>query len=244
MLQKMDKKIFLSIVIPIYNEDKRIHNLSVVLNYIKSKKFKSELIAVNDGSTDNTIEKLKNLRKKEKFKILNYEKNKGKGYAIKKGVFEASGQFILFTDIDLSTPIKEFDKFIPFTKKYEIIIATRRVKGANLVVRQSFLRENLGRIFTFLSKIILDINVSDFTCGFKLFSKNAAKGIFSRLTIERWGFDSESLFIAKKRGFKIKEVGVYWKNDPLTKVKFPHDAFNSLIELAKIKINDLKGIYN
>ena len=239
----MSKRPFLSIIIPLYNESMRVHNLSIVSSFIKTKKSLTELIVVNDGSTDDTLIKLKSLKSKFNLKILSYLKNKGKGYAIKKGFLEAQGQYILFTDIDLSTPIEEIDKFIPFTKSYDIIIATRKVAESKVVSRQLPLRENLGKVFTALSKIILNLNLSDFTCGFKLFSRKAGKEIFSKLTTNRWGFDSELLFIAKKKGFRIKEVGVQWKNDPSTKVKFPQDVFTSLIELIKVRINEAKGVY-
>ena len=228
----------------VFNEFKRIHNLITISNYLKNSHFVSELIVINDGSTDKTLDKLKDFKKKMKLKIISYKKNKGKGYAIRQGVLKAKGQFILFCDVDLSTPIQELDKFIPFTKSSDVIIATRKVKESQLITRQSFIRENLGKAFTLLSNLILNANISDFTCGFKLFSQKSAKEIFSRLTINRWGFDSELLFISKKRGFKIKEIGVSWHNNSLSKVKFPEDIFISLLELLKVRINDLKGIYD
>lgn len=239
----MSNKNFLSIIIPVFNESRRIHNLTTISNYIKNKKFFSELIVVNDGSTDDTLEKLNNQKDKLNFKIISYKKNKGKGHAIKKGVLKSRGQFILFSDIDLSTPIEEFDNFLPFVNSFDVIIATRRISGSNIITKQPYFRENMGKIFTSLSSFILNLNISDFTCGFKLFSQKAGKDIFSKLTINRWGFDSELLFIANKKGYLTKEVGVNWKNDPFTKVKFPADALKSLIELVKIKVNDLKKVY-
>lgn len=238
------KQLNLSIIIPLFNESKRIHNLQTVLEYLNRKKISSEIIVVNDGSTDDSLKKLEGFKHDSKLKIISYSVNKGKGYAIKEGVLKAQGEFILFTDIDLSTPINELDNFLTLTDFYEVIIATRKMSGSKVLTRQLPLRESLGKVFTLLSQLVLGLNVSDFTCGFKLFSRKAGKEIFSKLTINRWGFDSEILFIAKKMGYKIKEVGVSWKNDPLTKVKFPQDAIKSLAELIKIRINDLKGLYN
>lgn len=240
----MREKPFLSIVIPVFNEDRRIHNLVTISKYLKGSHFTSELIIVNDGSIDETLNKLKNFKKKLKLRIISYKKNKGKGYAIKKGVLDANGQFILFCDVDLSTPIEELDKFLPFIRSADILIATRRIKGSKIITRQSFFRENSGRAFTLLSRLMLNLSISDFTCGFKLFSCKSAREIFSRLTIDRWGFDSESLFISKKRGFQIKEIGVSWYNNSLSKVKFPDSIFMSLVELFKIRVNDLKGVYD
>ncbi len=240
----MSKKPFLSIIIPVFNESRRIHNLNTISNYIKEKKLPFEIIIVNDGSTDDTLRILNKTKTKTNFKIISYKINKGKGYAIKKGVSKSVGKFILFCDIDLSTPIQELDKFMPLTKFHDVLIATRRIKESKFIIHQPPLRESLGRVFTSLSNFSLGLNISDLTCGFKLFSKNSAKEIFPRLRINRWGFDSELLLIAKKREFRIKEVGVNWKNDPLTTVKFPHDIIKSFIELIEIKINDLKGAYD
>ena len=239
----MTRKPFLSVVIPVFNESKRIHNLIEISNYIKSKKFLSEIIVVNDGSKDDTLKKINQLKNIHNLKIVSYVKNMGKGYAIKKGISEAAGKCILFCDVDLSTPIQELDHFLPFINSYDIVMATRRIKDSKLIARQSTLREILGRAFTFLSQIILNLQISDFTCGFKLFSQNAANEIFPLLTIDRWGFDSELLFVAKKKGFRIREVGVKWQNNPLTKVKFPNDIFISLSELIKIRINNFRAAY-
>lgn len=227
---------FISIVIPIYNEEKRITNLSEIYKYFKRKHLTCEVILVNDGSTDQTAKTLREISKKFKFKLISYRKNRGKGYAIKAGMMKAGGKYRLFTDIDLSTPIEEFNKFIPYFKNYDIIIGSRKKKGAKLIIHQSKLREKLGKGFTKLSQIVLQLDTTDFTCGFKCFSKIAAEGIFSRQRINRWGFDAEILFLAKKFGYKIKEIPVKWSNDPRSRVKFPQDIISSLLDLLKIRL--------
>lgn len=238
------KNLFLSVIIPVYNEEKRIQNLSKIESYLRKQKYSWELIVVNDGSTDKSNKVLAFLKKKIKFKLLSYSPNLGKGFAIKTGMLESGGQYRLFLDIDLSTPITEFEKFIPYLKKYQMVIGSRKLKQSNLVIRQSFVREYLGKIFTALSRIVLQLNISDFTCGFKCFSQKAAKEIFPRQTINRWGFDSEILYIGKGRELSIKEIPVSWENDPRTKVKFPQDIINSLAELIKIRLNSMLGLYN
>lgn len=225
--------IFLSIIVPVFNESKRIKNIHQIIKYLKSKDFASELVVVSDGSTDDTLKKLLNFKRKYRFKILNLDSNRGKGYAIKKGMLEARGKYRLFTDIDLSVPIDEFDEFIPLLKRYDIIIGIRKNK---LIIHQPKLRELLGKGFTYLSNKVLNVNVSDFTCGFKCFSKRSAEQIFGRLTVNRWGFDAESLFLASYLGFRIKEFSVTWINKPYTKVKLPQDIFQSLYDLVKIRI--------
>ncbi len=240
----MSSKPFLSVIIPVYNEKERINNLIYVYEYLKKQKYSIELIVVDDGSTDNTKRILQKLSKTIPFTLISYEHNKGKGYAIRKGMLYASGSHKLFMDIDLSVPLETIEKFLKEIPKNKIIIASRRIKGANIIERQPIMREVMGRIFTKLSQITLQTNISDFTCGLKCFEQEVAGKIFSRAKIDRWGFDSEIIFIATKFGFQIKEVPVEWSNDSHSKVKFPKDAICSLKELFEIRLNDLLDKYS
>lgn len=236
--------IFWSIIVPCYNETKRIHNLEKILKYLGGQKESWELIVVNDGSLDETLKKLKVLKRKSNFKLISYDTNRGKGYAVKTGMLAASGKFRLFCDIDLSTPIEEIRAFKPFLGKADVVIGTRKLKGAKVILHQSFLREYLGKGFTLLSQLVLNTWVSDFTCGFKCFSKAASERIFKRTRISRWGFDSEALFLTKKYGLRVKEVPVVWKNDPQSRVRFPRDLINSFAELVAIRYYDwVRGFY-
>ncbi len=232
---KQIKKKFLSVIIPVFNEERRVKNLKSIIYYLKKQKFSWELIVVNDGSTDKTIRVLKSLKNKLKFKLFSYTPNLGKGFAIKTGMLEAKGKYRLFLDIDLSTPIREFDNFLSLIGKYDIVIGSRKMKSSNVIIRQPLVREVLGKMFTWISQVLLNMNISDFTCGFKCFSQKAAEQIFPIQTVNRWGFDSEILYIGKKRKLSIKEVPVAWKNDPGTKVRFPQDIITSLGELIKIR---------
>lgn len=234
---------FLSVIIPVYNEKSRLQNIKKIYHFLNQQSFSYEVIIVNDGSTDSTTKKIDKFSKKFKFQFISYGQNKGKGFAIKQGMLLAKGEYLLFTDIDLSTPIQEFNKFLPFLKKDTIIIGSRKTKGSILKKRQGFVRESLGRGFTFLSQIVLNLDLSDFTCGFKCFSKTSARKIFSKQKVERWGFDSEILFLAKKFGIKTKEIPIEWINEPKTKVKFPQDIVNSLFDLLKIRYNWFKKAY-
>jgi hypothetical protein len=156
----------------------------------------------------------------------------------------AVGEFRLFMDVDLSTPISEIETFSQSVEEYDVVIGTRKVKGARVVVHQPILREYLGVIFTQLSQLILNTWVSDFTCGFKCFSREAAERIFRKTKVFRWGFDSEALFLARKYGFSIKEVPVIWSNDERTRVRFPNDIINSFGELLAIRYFDwIKCLY-
>lgn len=239
------KEIYLSVVIPVYNESDRLFRLKEVIDYLKKQKYSSEVIVVNDGSTDETLIKLKELAKTLSFQIVSYDQNRGKGWAIKKGMAAAVGEYRLFIDVDLSTPLKEIEKILPFLDKFPVVIGTRKNDQAKVLIHQPKLRENLGKAFTWLSQVILGVGVSDFTCGFKCFSKESADKIFKRMRIERWGFDSEILYLCQKFGYPIKEVAVVWKNDARSKVKFPQDIIRSLSELIQIISNDrIKHLYD
>lgn len=235
---------FLSVIIPVYNEHQRIRKIIKIDRYLKLQPYTSEIIIVNDGSNDNTLQIISKFPKSINHKIISYEQNQGKGYAIKIGMLKAKGLYRLFMDVDLSTPIEEFEKFLPLLKKHTVIIATRKTNNSVLIKHQPKPRELLGKAFTGLARFILDVQVSDFTCGFKCFHKKAAYDIFSRSTINRWSFDPEILYIAKLMKYHIHEIPVIWKNDPSSKVKFPHDLIRSFNDLLTIKLNYHKGIYS
>lgn len=238
------KSPFISIIVPLYNEERRLTNLFKIYKYFSKKDFYYELILINDGSSDKTLHKLNELSKNFKFKLISYRENRGKGYAIKKGMMKARGRYRLFTDIDLSTPIEEFSRFLPILSKYDIVIGSRKKRGSRLIIHQPKLRERLGKTFTTLSQSFLNINLTDFTCGFKCFSKEAAEKTFFRQKINRWGFDTEILFISKKMGLSVKEIPIIWKNDIESRVKLPWDIITSLSDLVKIRYNDLMGRYD
>lgn len=235
---------YLSIIIPLYNEQDQIMNLAKIHAFLDKYDFSYEILLINDGSTDNTMKQLKKIKKKFKVKILSYSQNRGKGFAIHQGILKAKGKFRLFIDMDLSTPIEEFDKFLSNLSKADILIGSRRLPNSKVISRQPFVREALGQAFTLLSQKILQLSLSDCTCGFKCFSKKASEEIFKRQKINRWSFDSEILFIAKKLGYKIKEIPVKWSNNPKSKVKFPQDIINSLIDLYKIRYYEFKKYYH
>lgn len=243
MRTKHMSKIYLSIVVPVFNEEKRIKNLIKIDTSLQKLPRAIEIIVVNDGSSDKTMEVLERLSVKTQVKIISYRKNRGKGHAVKKGMLAARGRYRLFMDIDLSTPLTEIPKFLKKVEDGDVVIGSRRIKGAKVVDHQSLIRELLGRSFTRLSRMTLGLSISDFTCGFKCFSEDAAINIFRRVSIDRWGFDSEILFLAKKLGYSVLEVPVEWNNDRNTKVKFPQDILRSLRDLVNIRLNGLKGVY-
>ncbi|MGQ9471694.1 MAG: dolichyl-phosphate beta-glucosyltransferase [Candidatus Aminicenantales bacterium] len=239
----MSNQPFLSIIIPVFNEEKRLYHLDEVFAFFGKFPFSWEVVVVNDGSRDGTFEELKKWQARPELEIISYDRNRGKGYAIKQGMMQAKGKHRLFMDIDLSTPLAEFHRFYPWLGRADVIIATRKSEAGQVIEHQTWLRETLGKGFTLLSRLILNVKVSDFTCGFKCFSERAAKAIFPRLTIERWGFDAEILFLARKLRFSLQEVGIRWRNDPHSKVNLKRDVIGSLADLIKVRLNDWCGFY-
>ncbi len=238
------QKLTLSLVIPAYNEEKIIFtNLKKVLSYLKKKKFASEVIVVNDGSKDNT-ERIIKKNFGNNLKLISFKENKGKGAALKEGILSSKGKFVIFMDADLSVPLKNIDSFLKVLKKgKDVVIASRRLKGSKIIVHQPFFREKMGQFHTFLSKLFVGVKVSDFTCGFKGFTDKSAKKIFKNSKINRWAYDDEIIYLAKKYNFKIQEMPVEWINRKDTRVKIVSVVFETLRDLLKIRINDLIGVY-
>lgn len=234
----------ISFIIPIYNEEKRVGKAVKELEiYLKNVSFKYEVLFVDDGSFDRTISKIKSLKPKFKYRILSYQPNHGKGYAIKIGMKEAAGDFRHFLDVDMSTPIGEFNKFLPLLDSKTILIGSRKRKGALVKKHQPFIREKMGQIFTLLARLLVNRQVTDFTCGFKLFPKTPAEKIFPQALIDRWSYDAEILFLAKKYGYRIKEIPVSWVDDPRTRVTLFKDSLQSFTDLLKINLFNLLNKY-
>jgi len=222
----------LSVIIPVYNEEKRIGStLPKIFHYLNKKNIDYEIIVVDDGSTDQTIPIVENF---PKCNLLRHEKNKGKGATVRTGIKYASGEFILFTDADYSTPIEELDKFWNKRHHYDILIGSRHIKGSDIKLKQPWHRQIVTYLGNILIQLVLWIRIKDTQCGFKFFKKNIAKDLFSLQKINRWGFDMELLYIAKKKKYTVREIPVIWIDSPNSRLK-PADFFKTFIELFKIR---------
>jgi len=246
-MNNQNQRIHLSIIIPAYNEEKRLpKTLKEVNSYLKKQTYTSEIIVVSDGSSDKTVEKTRNLMPGiENLKVLEFKERQGKGFGVKQGIFEAKGEYRIFTDADNSTSIDQVEKMWPeFEAGYDVVIGSRDIKGAVLSVPQPWIRKIvLGGGFKLVRKIIIGLwKIKDTQCGFKGFKGKAAQDIFSRTTIRHFGFDPEVLVIAKKLGYKIKEVPITWVNDAQSKVKFK-SMIKMLFETLKIRQNLILGKY-
>ena len=244
----MTSETYLSVIIPAYNEARRLpKTLTEIDKYLRKQSYDYEILVVNDGSRDKIAEVVRCLTPGVKhLRLIDNKENKGKGAVVRQGMLEAKGEFRLFTDADNSTSIDQLEKMWPeFEKGSDIVIGSRDVKGAVLNPPQPWLRNViLGEGFKLLRKIIVGLwELGDTQCGFKCFTKKAAENIFPKCKIDRFAFDPEILVIAKKLGYKIKEISVYWKNDPKSKVKFK-SMIKMLIDLFKIRWNLIKHKYD
>lgn len=237
--------VYLSVVIPAYNEEKRLPpTLKEVVEYLKKQDYSWEVVVVNDGSTDKTAKVVKEFSQANPgVRLIDNSVNQGKGAVVKQGMLEAKGEWRLFMDADNSTPVSEVEELWPFTKDYEVIIGSRYVKGSKIAEKQPFIRRFISRAGNILIQILILPGIKDTQCGFKMFSQRATELIFPKQRFMRWSFDMEILAIAKKAGFKIKEVPVVWRNAPQSKLKAVKAAFRTLKDLFLIKWNLLTGKY-
>lgn len=239
--------IFISVIIPTYNEESRIgESLSKITNYMENQGHRYEIILVDDGSCDNTVDAVKIFSAKNRdMRLIQNERNVGKGYSVKKGVLDANGEYILFSDADLSTPIEEIEKLLKYLEEgYEVTIGSRDLPDSDVRLRQPFYREFSGKIFNLIARSITLLGIRDTQCGFKCFKKDAAKTIFSRQRLDGFSFDVEILYIAKKMRYKIKEVPVVWINSNPSSVSLSKDSIQMFIDLLKIRINECIGRYS
>lgn len=244
------KKVFLSIVVPAYNESNRIlPSLNRIADYFRNKKISYEAIIVNDGSPDDTARVVQDFCKKHSnFRLISYARNRGKGYATKKGVLSARGPYILFTDADLSAPIEEWQSLYKYIKEgNDIAFGSRSLDSQKVKVKQPLYR----RIFAYLAKIYARIVIftsdnqpKDAQCGFKLFTRKAAFFLFKKQKLDGGMFDTELIYLAKKFSLKAKEVPVVWINNPDSKINFIKCVMFDPIDLLKVRIWDFMGKYD
>jgi dolichyl-phosphate beta-glucosyltransferase len=235
-----------SIVIPAYNESQRIGaTLDKVLAYIAEQGWVAEVLVVNDGSRDNTAEIIQQYARRNRMvRLVENPGNRGKGYSVRNGMLHAEGDILLFSDADLSSPIYEAPKlFAAIAAGADVAIGSRWMQAELQTERQPLYRQMFGRIFNLLLRIILGLRFKDTQCGFKAFTRRAAQSIFPRQRIERWGFDPELLFLAKKSGLAVREVPVEWAHDERSKINPIKDGIKMFTEIVRIRWNDITGKY-
>jgi len=230
---------YLSVVIPAFNEERRIKTtLEAIYNYLSRQNYFWEVIIISDGSNDRTVELVKEfISNKKEFNLIFNTKNHGKGYVVRQGILTAHGKFRLFTDADNSTSIEQIEKFWPYLidQNYDIVIGSIEVPGAQIIEKAQWYRRVLGHYSKYIIRFVAGLwEIQDTQRGFKLFSNRAAQDIFSLAKINRFGFDFEVLVLAKRLGCKIKEVPVTWNNSGESKVGLK-SYLDTLWDLIRIK---------
>ncbi len=240
---------YLSVIIPAYNEEKRIRKtLDAVWVYLLKQDFSSEILVVVDGARDNTSRVVNEfIAGKDSARLIDRKENRGKGYTVREGMLASRGEIRLFTDADNSTDIGHFDKMRPlFESGNDVVICSREERdaaGARQAVAQSFFKRLLGDLGNLFIQIVAVRGIWDTQCGFKAFRKGAAQKIFSVAKIDRWGFDIEALALARKFGFRMSVVPAHWINDEASHVKLS-GYIGVLVETVKIRWWLIRGAYD
>jgi dolichyl-phosphate beta-glucosyltransferase len=235
-----------SIVIPAYNEGARVGaTLEKVLAYVHAQRWDAEVIVVNDGSRDNTADIVRSFSAKDPaLRLVENPGNRGKGYSVRHGMLAARGRIVLFSDADLSSPIEEAPElFQALEAGADIAIGSRWLRAETQTQRQPLHRQLFGRIFNLLLRLTLGLKFKDTQCGFKAFKQPAVQAIFPLQKIERWGFDPETLFLARKFNFKVQEIAVAWGHSGGTRIHPLVDGSRMFMEMLRIRWNDLTGKY-
>ncbi len=235
----------LTIIIPSFNEEMRLPaSLESIAAYIRNKRPNTEVLVVDDGSTDRTVAVAESWRDRiPQLRVLSNGTNRGKGFSVRHGSLEAQGEIILFTDADLSSPIEEGEKLLAALQSYDVAIGSRAIDRSLIEVHESLFREFAGIVFNRIVRLILRLPIVDTQCGFKAFRRERCRVIFEQQTIERFGFDPELLYLARHHGLSIEEVPVRWAHSPATKVSMMRDSVQMFLDVFVIRWNALQGRY-
>ncbi|NNE97385.1 MAG: glycosyltransferase family 2 protein [Pyrinomonadaceae bacterium] len=239
----------LSIIVPAYNEEIRLgDSLRKILGFVATTEFETELIVVDDGSSDFTAEVAKKVFAEFPdipTSVIRYDENRGKGFAVKTGMVSATGDIALFSDADLSTPIEELDKLVDPIKnnEFDVTIGSRALDRRLIGTHQPWRREQGGRVFNLFVRILTGLPFWDTQCGFKAFRMQKFRPLLDKMTIDRFGFDVEFIYVADHAGLRIKEIPVRWDHCDGTKVSIFRDSFRMFGEIRQIRRNSKRGEY-
>jgi len=236
---------YLSVIVPCYNEEQDLRqNLEAIIAFYSAKPYSWEICVVDDGSKDATPAILREFAGRDpRIRAFSDGVNRGKGAALRTGMLQARGEALLFFDIDLSTPLEETDRFLPLLKDHDLVIGARKHAQADIRIRQPKHREIMGKAFTALSAAMFVRGIHDVTCGFKCFQAEAGKRLFGLQKIDRWVFDTEILFLARRCGYRIAQVPVRWSDSRDSRVSLFRDTLGSFRDLLRIKLYQWRGRY-
>jgi dolichyl-phosphate beta-glucosyltransferase len=225
-----------SVVVPAYNEARRIlPTLDRIFSYLEQHHPDHELVLVDDGSTDGTVAVVQqHCGNRPQLRVISYGGNRGKGYAVRTGVLQASGDVVLFSDADLSTPIEEMEKMLPLTQEYDLVIGTRAHKNSEIREHQPWFREIAGKFFNVMVRLVVGLRFHDTQCGFKLFRRESMAAVLRGLHVDRFAFDVELIACAQAAGLKVTEVPVVWINSPASTVRL-WQGLQAYVDLFRIR---------
>jgi dolichyl-phosphate beta-glucosyltransferase len=233
-------------VVPAFNEGRRIgRTLERIVEYLRDAGAAFEVVVVDDGSRDATADVVRRVAAAEpRVRVIALGANGGKGKAVRRGVLDATGEVVLFSDADLSTPIEEVEKLLEHLGRgASVAIGSRSVRGASIEVHQPWYRELMGKVFNRLVRLLALRGFIDTQCGFKCFTGDAARAIFSLARIDRFAFDVEVLLLAQRLGYRIAEVPIRWADEPNSRVGVMRDSLSMLADLVRIRWNVVRGVY-
>ena len=237
----------LTVVIPAYNEERRLPaTLSRTAAYLEKAALSSEIVIVDDGSSDATARLGTQFLKGQRGRVLRNPENRGKGYSVRRGVLEAAGRWVLLTDADLSAPIEEHAVLADAVREHDLDVAigSRALLGSRIEVRQNAVRMAMGKTFNRLIRLMTGLPYRDTQCGFKLMDRERARPLFEKMVVDRFAFDVEFLYLCMRFRLEVREVPVVWRNSPESKVKLLGDPANMLFDVARVRWRFRRGLYN
>lgn len=237
----------LSIVIPAYNEEKRIGpTLRAVGDYLARRGRRAEILVVDDGSGDGTVRRVEQLASEiPGLRLIRNDRNRGKGFSIRHGFAQCRAELVLLTDADLSAPIEELDRLLPAVREggNAIAVGSRAVDPARVEIRQGWLRQTMGKGFNRIVRLLTGLAIRDTQCGFKLLRREPLIPVFRMARVDRFSYDVEILYLAHRRGLGIAEIPVRWRNSPQSKVRILADSLQMFWDVVRIALRDRAGAY-
>jgi glycosyltransferase involved in cell wall biosynthesis len=246
-LTPLTSKPFLSVVIPAYNEEKRLGStLAKISTYLDESGIDAEILVVDDGSSDGTAALAASALAGRRGRVVPNGENRGKGYSVRHGVLEAEGRFVLLTDADLSTPIEEYGALAAAVRdrQLDMAIGSRAVAGADVRIAQGWLRRTMGRTFNKIIRALTGLPFHDTQCGFKVMDRERVRPLVSKMIVDRFAFDVELLFLCRRFGLSIAELPVIWRNAEGSKVSIVGDPLNMIWDVLRVRWRFRRGLYN
>jgi glycosyltransferase involved in cell wall biosynthesis len=237
----------LSVIVPAYNEAERLgRSLPAVVAYLREAKLPAEIVVVDDGSRDRTAETARSVLRGFPAKVVSLDENRGKGAAVRRGVAEAGGRWLLLSDADLSTPIEEHRKLAEVVRDQDLDVAigSRGLRDSRIEVRQNLVRQTMGKTFNQVIRLTTGLPFRDTQCGFKLMDRDRVLPLFQRMVVDGFAFDVELLFLCRRFSLAVREVPVVWRNDPRSQVSLLGDPLKMLRDLARVRWRFRRGGYN